>query len=162
MRRLTTTLVGALALAAIGCSDPDPVPTVTILEVTPDSLDPALDDSDDLQITVEYADGDGDLGEGIAEVHDCRSASLVNTFEIPALANPDAVEQGVPIEGRLLLTISDVGDITPDSTAPAVCSDLGVAAAAAGEAVFCVVLTDAAGNTSDGDCTPTIAIAPSS
>ena len=47
----------------------------------------------------------------------------------------------------------------PATALPKLCADLGVAALAAGTAVFCVVLVDAAGHRGDGDCTKAITLA---
>ena len=148
----------ALVLALPACGGGEPEPSVAIVSYTPEALDPADDLADDLTITVEYDDGDGDLGGGTATVHDCRVAELATALEIPPIAAPDAVESGIHITGELVLTVADVGDVTPTS-AGAVCSSLGVTALAPGEVAFCVVLTDAAGHSGPGDCTAAIPIA---
>lgn len=141
----------------VGCGDDDPAPTVEIMEVTPESLDPSSDAADDLSIVVRYADSDGDLGGGTADVHDCRAADLVTSMQIPPIASEEAVAEGVAIEGMLELVVADIGDVTVDSAAPPACADLGVEAPSAGQAVFCVILTDAAGNAGVGDCTDPVA-----
>ncbi len=146
-------LICLLALAA--CGDADPNPTATITAATPESLAPDDDTRDDLTITIRYDDGDGDLGDGIAEIHDCRADGLVTELPIPAIA-PDGVV-GEHITGTLDLHVNDVGAIV--STAlPEVCEELGVAELASTETVFCVVLVDVAGNRGDGDCTVPIAL----
>jgi hypothetical protein len=157
MKRIA--LVFLTAAAACG-GDEDPAPVATVIEFTPESLDPDDDAADDLTILVEYRDADGDLGEGLAEVHDCRADDLVAMFDLPAIASDDAVDEGVAIEGELSIVVADVGDVAASSRPPVVCEDLGVAAVAAGEAIFCVVLTDAAGNAGPGDCTGPVAIGP--
>lgn len=154
-RLFMTAMVVALAAA---CGDPDPSPVVAVVDTAPLQLDPSDDALDDLVITVEYADADGDLGEGTADVLDCRAEGLVVTLPLPAIANMDAVDEGAMIEGTLVLTVSDVGEVELADAAPLECADLGVGAPVAGEAVFCVVLTDAAGNVGDGDCTQPVAI----
>jgi hypothetical protein len=155
--------LGILALAiaiAGGCGDDEVAPSAAILEVAPESLDPALDDADDLTIRLEYDDGDADLGGGTAAVHDCRADGLVVELLIPPVASDEAVEEGVPIEGELELIVNDVGWVDPAAQPPAECADLGAPDPSEGEAVFCVVLTDAAGHAGDGDCSPPVAIAP--
>jgi len=154
----TLVAISCLGAACGGGADPDPI--ATVIEFSPTTLNPADDAGDDLTIRVDYADGDGDLGEGIAQVHDCRVAGVVVEFDLPKIASDEAVEQGVPIEGSLEITVADVSDLAPDATPPAVCSELGAAAQAAGEAVFCVVLVDVAGNSGEGDCTGTVSITP--
>jgi hypothetical protein len=158
MRRSLLILV--TLLAAIGCGSDDVAPTVEIMEVSPDSLDPASDTADDLTILVRYRDPDGDLGGGVADVHDCRADGLVVSLAIPPIASEQAIEDGVPIEGMLEIVIPDVGEVEADSAAPAACAELGVDGPVAGEVVFCVVLTDAAGNPGAGDCTAPVAIGP--
>jgi hypothetical protein len=151
------TLAAAIALGA--CGSDDPAPTAEVLSATPDSLDPADDAADDLTITIAYRDADGDLGGGRAEIHDCRSDGLVVALPLPAIASPDAIEAGVPIEGELSLVVADVGARAADPAAPPACEDLGVAPLADGAVVFCVLLVDAAGHTGPGDCTDPISLA---
>jgi hypothetical protein len=142
-----------LALAA--CGDADPNPTATITAATPESLVPDDDTLDDLTITVRYDDGDGDLGGGFAEVHDCRADGVVTELVIPDIA-PDGVV-GEHITGTLELHVNDVG-LVSSTALPEVCTDLGVDELATGETVFCVILVDVAGNRGDGDCTTAIAL----
>ena len=140
-----------LALVLLGCSDPDVAPSVTVTAATPEALSPDDDTLDDLTITLRYDDGDGDLGEGIAQVHDCRADGLVTELAIPAIARTT----GDHITGTLELHVNDVGAVTA-SALPDVCADLGVAELADDEAVFCVILIDAAGHSGRGDCTTAI------
>ncbi|HVV83055.1 MAG TPA: hypothetical protein VHE35_08235 [Kofleriaceae bacterium] len=150
----------ALALAVGACGDPDPAPTVEIRAAAPSMLVPSDDTRDDLMITVGYTDADADLGMGSAAVVDCRADGLVTTLPIPAIASQEAIDEGVPIRGELVLNVNDVGAIAPATTAPAACAELGVGPPAIGVAIFCVTLTDAAGHTGPGACTDPIAIAP--
>lgn len=152
-------LISILFVAAVACGDADPAPVATVVEFTPESLDPADDNADDLTIVVDYADSDGDLGEGTAAVHDCRAEDLVVSFALPPIASETAIADRVPIEGTLTVVVADVGDVPAESRPPLACEDLGVEAVGDGQAVFCIVLTDAAGNTGPGDCTGAVAIA---
>jgi len=150
----------AWAFLSSGCGDSEEVaPSASIVEVAPDSLDPARDDADDLTIRVEYADGDADLGGGTASIHDCRSDGLVAQLAIPPIASEEAVAKGVPIEGILDLIVNDVGWVEPAGAAPPACAEQGAPAPQAESAVFCVVLTDIAGHAGAGDCTSPVAIA---
>jgi hypothetical protein len=155
---LFRTLLLASLLCA-GCTDEDPSPTATVTAATPDTLTPADDLLDDLTITIEYADGDGDLGGGTAEVHDCRGNDLVTALLIPAIAAPAVVEAKTPIAGTLDLHVNDVGALATAELATA-CADLGAAAPTATETAFCVILVDAAGHRGDGDCTAAITLSP--
>jgi hypothetical protein len=139
-----------LVLVTAACAA-DPAPSATIESVTPDQLMPSDDGRDDLTITVRYEDGDGDLGGGVAEVHDCRADDVVLELAIPEIA----AERDLHITGTLELHVNDIGAITA-AALPAVCRDLGVDELAASTAVFCVVLVDTAGRRGDGDCTPAI------
>ncbi|HEU0030631.1 MAG TPA: hypothetical protein VFQ53_08360 [Kofleriaceae bacterium] len=147
-------LLASLALV-VACSDGDPAPSAEITAAAPDALAPADDARDDLTITVRYTDADGDLGTGTAEVHDCRGDALVTPLPIPAIA-PDALGDA-HISGTLELHVNDVGAAAIDAL-PATCAELGVAELAADQAVFCVVLVDAAGHRGAGDCTAPIAL----
>lgn len=152
-------VLSALALAVLsGCGGE--TPTVEIVSASPAQLLASDDAKDDLTILVKYADPDGDLGQGVASIHDCRAEGVVTRLPIPRIANDEAVLQGVAIEGELTLTVADVGSVTPSSSVPGVCADLGVSAPEDGAQAFCVVLTDAAGNESEGACTEAIAILP--
>lgn len=146
----------ALLLIAAACGTDDPAPTAHVVSFTPEQLAPDNDLADDLRILVEYEDADGDLGEGIAQVHDCRGDALTTELAIPAIAADDVV--GSPIRGSLDLYVNDVG-ASASSALPAVCEELGISAPGPDETVFCVVLVDAAGHAGAGDCTAPITLA---
>ena len=149
------TLLAVLATAA--CGGGDATPSVSVEMAAPEALVPTDDTLDDLTITVSYADGDGDLGGGIAEIQDCRAEPLLIALAIPPIAPADVVADKTSITGTLDLHVNDVGDFATEAL-PAACADLGVANLAAGQTVFCVTLTDTAGNRGDGDCTAAIAL----
>lgn len=151
------TRLALVALLLTACTDDDPAPTVTVRSATPESLTPDDDRLDDLTITIDYLDADGDLGGGAAEIHDCRSDTLVTILEIPAIAPEDIVAGDSGIKGTLELHVNDVGTST-SSALPAACADLGVDEMGPSDAVFCVILVDAAGHSGPGDCTEVIAI----
>ena len=151
-------LVLSLSLVA-ACGSDSPAPTVKIESATPDALTMSNDALNDLTIEVSYEDSDGDLGGGIAEVHDCRADALVTSLAIPPIASPDRVAEKDPISGKLELYVDDVGATVP-APLPAMCSDLGVAELADGTTVMCVILVDTAGHRGTGDCTKPIALAP--
>lgn len=146
-----------VVLATAACGGSDDAPSATVTGAAPLQLAAGDDASDDVTITVEYSDGDGDLGTGVARVHDCRSEDLVTEIAVPALAPPSVVEDGKSISGTLELHVNDIGALAA-GTVPAECRDLGVTTAVANEAVFCVILVDAAGHAGDGDCTQAIAL----
>jgi hypothetical protein len=137
-----------LAVWVAGCAGGAPV--VEVVSATPDTLSPNDDAHDDLSIAVHYEDSDGDLGGGEALVFDCRSDAVVTVLDIPPIANELAVEEGVAIEGELLLSIPDVGELAR--------GELPVACQAAPQGAFCVVLVDLDGNHSEPSCTGRIVV----
>lgn len=155
MRRAALALCLALGALA-GCGDE--APTVEVLSASPAELDPAIDAADDLTLRVKYADPDGDLGGGAAEVVDCRGEGLVTRLVLPAIASAEAVDEGASIEGEMTLVVTDVGVAPAAEAPPAACAELGVGAPSGGAQAFCVVLIDAAGNAGAGDCTEPIRV----
>jgi hypothetical protein len=154
---LKLAISAALLLAA--CAGDSEAPSASVKTATPDQLTPADDTLNDLTITLGYDDGDGDLGGGTARVHDCRGEDLVTEVPLPEIAPESVVDDGKHITGELVLWVNDVGAIAP-AAMPALCDDLGVAALASDQTVFCVVLVDAAGHEGDGDCTAAIRLTP--
>lgn len=153
-------LSAALVAAALAGCGSDEAPTAEVLSASPMELDPALDDADDLTLRVAYTDANGDLGGGVAEVHDCRIEGLVTRLVLPAIASEQAVSDGVFIEGELTLVIPDVGAVAASAEPAAVCRDLGVGAPSGDAQSLCVVFIDAAGIAGPGDCTDPIRILP--
>jgi hypothetical protein len=94
-----------LGLLVSACGGSSGSPSAEVTAATPDSIAPADDTRDDLTITVRYDDGDGDLGTGIAEVHDCRGDDLVTALAIPAIA-PSSIEGDERITGTLELHVT--------------------------------------------------------
>ena len=150
-------LAFSLVLVA-ACSDAASEPSATVVSAAPDTLYLGDDTRNDLSVVVAYADGDGDLGRGVARVHDCRATDVVTELLLPSIATDEAVGEGVAITGELELRVNDVGDVTLAASAPPVCADLGAPAPVAGAAVFCVVLVDSAGHEGPGDCTSPLAL----
>jgi hypothetical protein len=149
----------SLLLLVAACGSPAAEPSAVVLSAAPDTLYMGDDTRNDLAIVVEYADGDGDLGRGTASIHDCRADGIVTTLMLPSIASDEAVAEGVAITGELALLVNDIGAVTPAAAAPLACSELGIAAPTAGQAIFCVTLTDAGGITGPGDCTAPVTLA---
>lgn len=156
MRALPLVLLAALAALA-GCGSDSPAPSVTVESVTPDHVTLSDDAANDVELIVRYSDGDGDLGGGTAEIHDCRADALVTSLAIPAIASPDRI--GQPISGELDLYVTDIGPAATEAV-PATCKELGVAALDASTTVLCVVLVDAKGHRGTGDCSKPITLSP--
>jgi hypothetical protein len=111
-------------------------------------------------VRVAYTDPDGDLGGGVAVLHECRAEGLVFELALPSIASQEAVDEGVSIEGELALVVADVGAAEARPEPPAACRELGVGAPRGGAQALCVVLVDAAGYASEGDCTGAIRVLP--
>ena len=148
MRRLS------IALCAVSACGGDPVPQVEILEATPASIVTSVDSANDVTLRVRYFDENADIGEGLAEIHDCRVDGLVTTLALPPIANEEAVVEDVTIEGELSLLVSDISDVS----GPPGCAAFGAPPPAAGKLSLCVVLVDLAQNRSAADCSPTLRI----
>lgn len=144
-----------LLVVLAACGGVSDAPNATVKSATPDELVTSDDALDDVTITVDFDDGDGDLGTGFAEVHDCRADGIVTELVLPAIAPANRV--GDSISGTLELHVNDVGSIAIGAQ-PDVCADLGIAPLAADQTVFCVVLVDAKGHRGDGDCTTAITL----
>jgi hypothetical protein len=138
-----------ILLLLFACSAP--YVDVSIVGASPQSIDTTQPDAD-LTIRVHYKDPDGDLGNGSAEIQDCRAAALVTKLALPAIATDQAVKDGVSIEGELDLVVAGITQVTPDTKA--VCGQVP----AADHAIFCVTLIDHAGHRSSPACTQAIAI----
>src|SRR5439155_27160824 len=79
MRYTTVNRFAILFSFALAACTSDVAPNATVESATPDSITTGDDRLNDLTITVGYEDGDGDLGVGVAEVHDCRADALVTS-----------------------------------------------------------------------------------
>lgn len=145
-------LCAVLAACGGGASDS---PSATVKSATPEQLVTSDDALDDVTITVDFEDGDGDLGTGRAEVHDCRADGIVTELLLPAIAPQGRI--GDHISGTLELHVNDVGAIEV-SVPPIPCAEQGVDSLTADQTVFCVVLIDAKGHRGDPDCTNAITL----
>jgi hypothetical protein len=144
-----------LLLLPLAACAADATPSAEIQSVTPEQLTVSDDSLDDLTIALRYDDGDGDLGGGVADVYDCRADGVLIELPIPAIA----ADRDQHITGTLDLHVNDIGDVATTAL-PTACSKLGVKPLATDTAVFCVVLTDAAGHKGAGACTGSIALMP--
>jgi hypothetical protein len=153
-RALARAAALATGLGASACAELPAAPAATITATAPRQLAPADDARDDVELTVAYSDGDGDLGGGAAILHDCRSDRLRAELPLPAIA-PPAVAGAAAIRGVLALHVVDVGAVAA-ADPPAACRELAAPALAPQEVAFCIELMDAAGHVGPGDCTPVI------
>jgi hypothetical protein len=147
-------LLIAAATLVWGCGS-EATPEVEILEVNPATIVATDDEQNDVRMTVHYVDGDADLGDGFAEIHDCRVEGLVSTLALPPIANESAVQDEVAIEGDMKLLVGDIAIVEEGTPG---CAAFGQAPLASGQLSLCVVLVDAAGHRSNADCTDPIAL----
>lgn len=109
MRLIATFIVLAIGLLT-GCKKEDSIsntPSVKYISITPN---PAVKYQDEIVITIEYTDGDGDLGENTADVKnlfvtDSRN-NVTSEFRIPQLA-PD--NSSIIIRGNLNINLPPQG-----------------------------------------------------
>lgn len=109
MRLRATFIVLAIGLLT-GCKKEDSIsntPSVKYISITPN---PAVKYQDEIVITIEYTDGDGDLGENTADVKnlfvtDSRN-NVTSEFRIPQLA-PD--NSSIIIRGNLNINLPPQG-----------------------------------------------------
>jgi hypothetical protein len=145
-----------MMIVLAGCA-PSEIPEVEVLGLGPESLDLHSDADNDATIALRYSDGNGDLGGGVARLTDCRGGNVVIELALPPIANDDAVDEQVAIEGEIQLLVNDVIPVAQQGASA--CADLQDAVVPAeGEISYCVELRDSAGNVSEPDCSPAIAI----
>ena len=149
-------LAAMLAIFA-GCADDGVVPTVEVLEITPDAIDTTVDAQNDVTIRLRYSDPDGDLGEGRAIITDCRGSDIQIEMDLPPIANGEAVDKKRAINGEVSLLLADV--IAVERGASSACEGMPNATLPLeGEVSYCVQLEDSAGNVSDADCSGAVGI----
>ena len=141
MRRSTYILIGLLLFA---CKKDDALSVAPTIEFQSISPLTAQEYIDDINITISYADKDGDLGENSPEidnlfVEDSRNG-IVYHYRIPQLA-PN--ENEISIEGNFNIKINGSG-ITDSSTSQQV--------------NYAIYVKDRAGNKSNTITTPNITI----
>ena len=141
MRRLTYILIGLLLFACKKDDTLSVVPTIEFKSISPSTAQEYIDD---INITISYTDGDGDLGENTPDidnlfVEDSRNG-IVYHYRIPQLA-PNGNE--IAIEGNFNITINGTG-ITEESSSQQV--------------NYAIYVTDRAGNKSNTITTSNITI----
>ncbi len=108
---LSVALLGLVFIAScskddLGASLYNPVPVVTVLDISPDTV---TEFQQIINLTLQYEDGDGDIGEfdpdvGVVFVKDSRLATA-DEFHVPPLAPLNAPP--IAIKGTLTLQIKN-------------------------------------------------------
>lgn len=119
-----------------GCKKEDPIsntPSIKFLSITPN---PAIKYQDEITITIEYTDGDGDLGENTPDVKnlfvtDSRN-NVTYQFRIPQLSPDNA---NIIIRGNLNINLPPQGFVDDTKNSETV--------------TYSIYVKDRAGNTSN-------------
>lgn len=100
-----------------GCKKEEPisnVPSIKFISMTPN---PAVKYQDEITITIEYTDGDGDLGENTPDVKNLYCTDSRNNvtyeFRIKQLAPDNA---NIIINGRLVFDLAPQGFVDDNNT----------------------------------------------
>jgi hypothetical protein len=105
-------ILAGILICFSGCKKEEPiskVPSIKFLSITPN---PAVKYQDEIKVTIEYTDGDGDLGENIADaknafITDSRN-NVIYEFRIARLAPDNA---NIIINGQLIFNLAPQGFI---------------------------------------------------
>ncbi|MES2619833.1 MAG: hypothetical protein V4615_03200 [Bacteroidota bacterium] len=146
MRRSQTFLTVIILLFLFsGCKKEEPITDTPAIEFISMSPNPATKYQDEIKITIEYTDGDGDLGENTADaknlfVTDSRN-NVTYQFRIPQLAPDDSK---IIIQGNLPINLPTQGFIDDSHTTEST--------------VYSIYVKDRAGNQSNTVQTTTLTI----
>jgi hypothetical protein len=129
-------ILSTVIISFSGCKKDEPisnVPSLKFISITPN---PAIKYHDEIKITIEYTDGDGDLGENTPDVKnlfcvDSRN-NVIYEFRIPQLAPDNA---NIIINGQLTFDLAPQGFVDDNN--------------ATESATYSVYLKDRAGNQSN-------------
>lgn len=135
-RTFIYSIVTLCILAAGSCKKQEPISAVPSLKFVSISPNPAKQYQDEIKITIEYTDGDGDLGENTPDVKnlfvtDSRN-NVTSAFRIPQQAPDNA---NIIIRGKLNINLPPQGFIDDTQTSETV--------------VYSMYVVDRAGNQSN-------------
>lgn len=135
--------VATLASCGKGDEAPGPVPSLTFVSVTPESV---TQYTDSLTFTIAYEDGDGDLGSNNPDdknlfLTDSRNG-VVYEYRVKQLAPSNST---IAIKGNLTVVLDRVGLIGTGT---------------AETATYSILMTDRAGNVSNTVQSSTVTIEP--
>lgn len=134
-----------ILLSFSGCKKEEPISNVPSLKFVSITPNPATKYQDEIQITVEYTDGDGDLGENTPDVKNlfCTDSrnGVTYEFRIHQLAPDNA---NIIINGKLTFSLAPQGFIDDNNTTET--------------ATYSVYVKDRAGNQSNTVQTSTLTI----
>jgi hypothetical protein len=122
MKDMKVFSVHILTLAVVlvffsGCKKDEPIsntPSIKFVSITPN---PAIKYQDEIKVTIEYTDGDGDLGENTPDVKnafitDSRN-NVIYEFRIPQLGPDNA---NIIINGELTFNLAPQGFVDDNNT----------------------------------------------
>lgn len=138
-------ILAAVLVCFSGCkkeADVSNTPTINFVSITPN---PAIKYTDEIKITIEYTDANGDLGENTPDVKNlfCTDSrnNVTYEFRIPQLAPNNS---NIIIAGQLTFRLSPQGFVDDNNTTET--------------ATYSVYITDRAGNQSNIVQTSSLAI----
>lgn len=106
-----------ILLSFSGCKKEEPISNVPSLKFVSITPNPATKYQDEIQITVEYTDGDGDLGENTPDAKNLYCTDSRNgvtyEFRIPQLG-PD--NSNIIINGQLIFDLAPQGFVDDNNT----------------------------------------------
>ena len=100
-----------------GCKKEEPISKVPSIKFASISPNPAVKYQDEIKVTIEYTDGDGDLGENTADsknafITDSRN-NVIYEFRIQQLAPDNA---NIIINGQLTFNLAPQGFLDDNNT----------------------------------------------
>jgi len=111
------TILTLLLLTFSGCKKEEAISNVPSLKFVSITPNPALKYQDEIKITIEYTDGNGDLGENTPDVKNlfCKDSrnNVTYEFRIPQLG-PD--NSNIIINGKLTFNLAPQGFIDDNNT----------------------------------------------
>lgn len=134
--RSTLLIPSVILFMMSGCKKEEPisdVPSITFVSISPN---PAVRYQDEVVITIEYTDGNGDLGENTPDVKNLfvtdNRNNVTSEFRISQLAPDNA---NIIIQGKLNINLLPQGFVDDNNSSET--------------AVYSIYLTDRAGNQSN-------------
>lgn len=114
-------LAFAIVVLFAGCKKEEPISAIPSIKFISISPNPAVKYQDEVTITIEYTDGDGDLGENTADmknlfVTDSRN-NVTSEFRIPQLAPTNS---NIIIKGNLNINLPPQGFVDDSNSSETV------------------------------------------
>lgn len=136
-RKIIYLLLIAFSISFFGCKKEEVIADVPSIKFVSISPNPAVKYQDEIKITIEYTDGNGDLGENTPDVKNLfvtdNRNNVTYEFRIPQLA-PDTINE-IIIKGNQVINLPPQGFVDDNQTSET--------------AVYSIYVVDRAGNQSN-------------